>query len=228
MAYSYKSAMLHQQSLQRLVNLILPHWHLLFPVLCKHNNNYRRNRRKRKNTQAVNTTPRNFSPHKGNEPLKCSKFDSVGARVTFFPPNGWLNGPHTCWLALTHSLLLFFYCFQPLSVGSPLYLLSIPYHQHSSNLGSQTEPQADNLHLVKLQHTLLSIIGQNHIYTVYIRYFWQGNYEIYGHIQCIYTVLANPTFEARGANPFHTPCFKPLLHFSLHNVNLITSQSPTC
>jgi len=36
--------------------------------------------------------------------------------------------------------------------------------------------------------------GQNHIYTVYIRYFWQGNHQIYGHIRCIYTVLANPTY----------------------------------
>jgi len=39
-------------------------------------------------------------------------------------------------------------------------------------------------------------VGQNHIYTVYIRYFWyfwQGNHQKYGHIRCIYTVLANPT-----------------------------------
>jgi len=35
-------------------------------------------------------------------------------------------------------------------------------------------------------------VGQNHIYTVHIRYFWQGNYQIYGHIRCTYTVLANP------------------------------------
>jgi hypothetical protein len=35
-------------------------------------------------------------------------------------------------------------------------------------------------------------VGQNHIYTVYIRYFWQENHQIYGHIRCIYTVLANP------------------------------------
>ena len=35
-------------------------------------------------------------------------------------------------------------------------------------------------------------VGQNHIYTVYIRYFLQGFYRIYGHIRCIYTVLANP------------------------------------
>jgi hypothetical protein len=35
-------------------------------------------------------------------------------------------------------------------------------------------------------------VGQNHIYTVYKRYFWQGNHQIYGNIRCIYTVLANP------------------------------------
>jgi len=37
-------------------------------------------------------------------------------------------------------------------------------------------------------------VGQNHIYTVYIRYFWQGFYQIYGHIRCIYTVMANPMY----------------------------------
>jgi len=35
---------------------------------------------------------------------------------------------------------------------------------------------------------------------VYIRYFWQVNHQIYGHIRCIYTGLANPknrcTFRA--------------------------------
>jgi hypothetical protein len=37
--------------------------------------------------------------------------------------------------------------------------------------------------------------------TIYIRciygilwYFWQGNHQTYGHIRCIYTVLANPTY----------------------------------
>jgi len=38
-------------------------------------------------------------------------------------------------------------------------------------------------------------VGQNHIYTVHIRYFWPGNYHIYGHIRCIYTVLADPIHE---------------------------------
>ena len=30
--------------------------------------------------------------------------------------------------------------------------------------------------------------------TVHIQYIWQGNYQIYGHIRCVYTVLANPTY----------------------------------
>ena len=34
-------------------------------------------------------------------------------------------------------------------------------------------------------------VGQNHIYTVYIRRFWQGNHQIYGRTRRVYTVLAN-------------------------------------
>jgi len=33
------------------------------------------------------------------------------------------------------------------------------------------------------------------MYTVYLRYCWQRNHQIYGHIRCIYTVLANPTYN---------------------------------
>ena len=39
-------------------------------------------------------------------------------------------------------------------------------------------------------------VGQNHIYTVYIRYFWLGNHQIYGVYIRIYTVLANPRYDA--------------------------------
>jgi len=31
-----------------------------------------------------------------------------------------------------------------------------------------------------------------YIWCIHIRYFWQGNCQIYSHIRCIYTVLANP------------------------------------
>ena len=39
------------------------------------------------------------------------------------------------------------------------------------------------------QHTLrmpVCRVGQNHICTVYIWYFWQKIHQIYGHIRCIY------------------------------------------
>ena len=35
-----------------------------------------------------------------------------------------------------------------------------------------------------------------YIYTVYIRFFLQGNYHICSHIRCIYRVLANPMYDA--------------------------------
>jgi len=36
-------------------------------------------------------------------------------------------------------------------------------------------------------------VGQNHIYIYGVyTFFWQGNHQIYVHIRCIYTVLANP------------------------------------
>ena len=34
--------------------------------------------------------------------------------------------------------------------------------------------------------------------TLYIRYFWQGNHQIYGDTRGIYTVLANPTYNTRS------------------------------
>ena len=33
-------------------------------------------------------------------------------------------------------------------------------------------------------------------------YIWQGNHQLYGHIWCVYTVLANPTYVV-VANPSH-------------------------
>ena len=39
---------------------------------------------------------------------------------------------------------------------------------------------------------------------MYIRCFWQGNHHTYGHIRCIYTLLANPTHL-----PAHMKCVNP-------------------
>ena len=44
------------------------------------------------------------------------------------------------------------------------------------------------LHLF-LATPLFFSVGQNHICTVYIRYFWQGNHQIYGHIRCVIYAL---------------------------------------
>jgi len=58
-------------------------------------------------------------------------------------------------------------------------------------------------------------VGQNHIYTMYIRYFWQGNHHTYGHIRCVYTVLANPrqgasskSCQSRDTISFSASCLK--------------------
>ena len=48
-------------------------------------------------------------------------------------------------------------------------------------------------------------VGQNPIYMVYIRCFWQGNHQIYGHIRCIYTVLASPTYTVLAKNKDENP-----------------------
>jgi hypothetical protein len=45
-----------------------------------------------------------------------------------------------------------------------------------------------------LATAIMPRVGQDHIYTVYIRYLWQENCRIYGHIRCMYTVLANPSY----------------------------------
>ena len=47
--------------------------------------------------------------------------------------------------------------------------------------------------LILLYATVINRVGQNHTYTVYIRYFWLGDHQMYGHIRCLYTVLANPS-----------------------------------
>jgi len=45
---------------------------------------------------------------------------------------------------------------------------------------------AAQLLCVAIPASAICRVGQDHIHTVYIRYFWQGNHQIYGHIRCIY------------------------------------------
>jgi hypothetical protein len=73
-------------------------------------------------------------------------------------------------------------------------------------------------------HSVCHIIrvGQNHIYTVYIRYFWQGNLQKYSHIRCIYTVLANPTYhdKHRGQTGKECPCLHACTHLHTYTHTL--------
>jgi len=81
-----------------------------------------------------------------------------------------------------------------------------------------------------LWRSCITRVGQNHIYTVYIRYFWQGNHQMYGYIRCIYTVLANPMHHTyphphvpqfRACDKFD--CFVVAWEKQLHGVGLATT-----
>jgi len=76
--------------------------------------------------------------------------------------------------------------------------------------------------------------GQDHIYSVYT-VFWQGNHRIYGHIRCIYTVLANPSrTRSRGClplaclDPFHHILYNMLTNTCLFLCFLRVGPSPRC
>ena len=44
--------------------------------------------------------------------------------------------------------------------------------------------------------TYVGLARAIYLYTVYMRFFWQENHQIYGHIRYISKVLANPTHLA--------------------------------
>jgi len=77
-------------------------------------------------------------------------------------------------------------------------------------VGECWRAEARNLNLAgeeRMRFGHIDRVGQNHIYTVYIRYFWLGNHQIYGVYIRIYTVLANPTYrcEAKEVRSKATP-----------------------
>jgi len=66
-------------------------------------------------------------------------------------------------------------------------------------LNLQISTSGKVLPVAKTSVTVSLIIGRvGHIYTVYLWYLWQGNHQIYGHVRCIYAVLANPNYRVRG------------------------------
>jgi len=75
-------------------------------------------------------------------------------------------------------------------------------------------------------HDLLPIrVGQNHIYTVYIRSFWQGNHQLFGHIRWIYMVLDNPTYTRKNVMSINrgiTTCVDQFPYVSLSHTHTHT------
>jgi len=68
-------------------------------------------------------------------------------------------------------------------------------HREKVHLGTCTDRLLLRI-LASYMYLIMLRVSQNHICKVYIRFFWQGNHQIYGHIRCIYTVLANPNNAA--------------------------------
>jgi len=68
-----------------------------------------------------------------------------------------------------------------------------PAYILSACLSFKTCIHAYHDHNKEVSSSVMFRVGQNPIYTEHIRYFWQGNHQIYGHIRCIYTVLATPS-----------------------------------
>jgi len=95
-----------------------------------------------------------------------------------------------------------------LLLGTPLVHL---YSQLTCELQCRVEAACITLHSLSLGRYSISRVGQNHIYTVYIRYFWQGNHCIYGHIRCIYTVLANRKYFCTHNSPVRSNAVEGVL-----------------
>ena len=77
---------------------------------------------------------------------------------------------------------------------------------HRREAPSNGQPAVEHTCGVGQKHMLCIYIGLArtiyiYIYTLYIRYFWLGNHQIYGVYLRIYTVLANPTVFLAGKSP---------------------------
>ena len=76
-----------------------------------------------------------------------------------------------------------------------------------------------------LLHVPMCRAGQNHVHTAYTQYFWQGNHQIYGHIRCIYTILANPSHlpHVHLWSPGCGHCF-----YAQHNISKNVTRTRLC
>ena len=90
-----------------------------------------------------------------------------------------------------HKLGFISSCPQKCSTIKDVSHRALYYPPHNNRKNTQAV-QSHPLHNLIRAH--MCRIGQNHVYTVYIRYFWLGNHQIYGVYIRIFTVLANPTY----------------------------------
>ena len=65
-------------------------------------------------------------------------------------------------------------------------------------------------------------VGQNHKYTEYMWYSWQGNHQIYSHIRCTYSILTKPTHTT----PPNSACMA-LPHAFVHTTSPIHTTTLT-
>jgi len=76
-------------------------------------------------------------------------------------------------------------------------------------------------------------VGKNYIYIFgVLQHFWQGNYQIYDHIRCMHTVLANPSYGMiTGLQTHGVLSFTPLPHpcsLQTHGVLYFTPLPHPC
>jgi len=111
---------------------------------------------------------------------------------------------------------------------------------YASNFKSQFKGQSTRCRYMCMFRVMFRVF-QNHIYTVYIRYFWQENHQLYGHIQSMFIVLANPMYVALGFRPCNfelkdighacTCCFEPraiLLGFRYESLFVLMEPAQKC
>jgi len=77
-----------------------------------------------------------------------------------------------------------------------------------------------------IQHTVFIKVGQNSLDTVCIRYFWQGLHQSYGHIWCIYPVLANPIYHRMRlvSSSCNLPVVAPTVNATLQHTKQIANS----
>ena len=145
-------------------------------------------------------------------------FHCLCSFFSFFQAHSLLD-PSSMWGVVIHCLCSLFFLFKLIptsilhqcgewfSTACVVFFSFFQAHCLSFSVACFLVPKSTQSHLLNLpplplplhapQHPLIPLpVGQSHIYTytVHVRFFWQGDHQIYGHVRCMFTVLANPTY----------------------------------